>query len=276
MKSARPSLSVLAAVMFVALNARADDFEANVDIDLGGMGFGVKVDIKDPGQPAGAHHGKRKKTASSREEITSDAPGEHFKLVYEDHPHGKTEFKVLEPEGFGLRVTESNWTVKQDSIPTSFSAKAGKFHRFEVFHGKHLVFDKKFEAKQGKVATLWVYPSAAPAPVVAVAVSAPVVAEAPASVGGCMDDGELGSIVEAIESEGFEEEKLGVLDSALADRVLCGAQVKTILELYGFSSGKLGALKLMAPRISDPRNNFKIIESFSFSSDKEQARKILK
>ena len=48
-----------------------------------------------------------------------------------------------------------------------------------------------------------------------------------------------------------------------------------MLGLYNFSADKLGALKLMAPKISDPANNFKIYGAFTFSGDKDQAKKIL-
>ena len=88
-------------------------------------------------------------------------PGETFE-IYEETEDGSTEFKVMEPEGYRLRVTDSGMIpVKEEtSIPTSFSARRGKFYRFEVF--TQAVFDKKFEAKPGMMGTLSVTVSARP------------------------------------------------------------------------------------------------------------------
>ena len=145
-------------------------------------------------------------------------PGETFEIVYEETEDGSTGFKVIEPEGYRLRVTDGGMIpVKEDSIPTSFSAQRGKFYRFEVFSRGGLVFDKKFEAKPGMMGTLSVTVSGAPA-VVAVVDAQP----APAAPS-CMDDGDLSAISAEIERADFSEEKVGILEEAMKHRSICGA-----------------------------------------------------
>ena len=271
--------AVAAMVCLPFAAAADDDFGADVSVDMGGMGFGMKVDIRDPNARS-QQQAEVEVQASSREEISSSKPGESFKLVYEDHPHGKTVFKVLEPEGLRLRVTEGMWTVKQDSIPTSFDGRAGKFHRFEVFDGKTVVFDKKFEAKRGKLATLWIQASARVEVTVAVAPPPPPVHHEPPVVRvaapSCMGDSDFGSISGEIENADFSDEKIAVLESAMDDRTICSGQVIRVLGLFDFSNDKLKALEIMAPQIVDTQNNYKIYGAFDFSSDKDKAKRILK
>jgi hypothetical protein len=49
-----------------------------------------------------------------------------------------------------------------------------------------------------------------------------------------------------------------------------------VIRRLSFSSDKLRALELLAPRMVDRQNAFKIYDAFTFSSDKEKARAILR
>jgi len=46
-------------------------------------------------------------------------------------------------------------------------------------------------------------------------------------------------------------------------------------ELFDFDADKLSAFKLLAPRLTDKQNKFKIYRAFDFDSTRDQAKKIL-
>ena len=48
-----------------------------------------------------------------------------------------------------------------------------------------------------------------------------------------------------------------------------------LLGLYDFENDKLSALKLLAPRLTDRENKFKIYKAFDFDASRDQAKKIL-
>lgn len=98
-------------------------------------------------------------------------------------------------------------------------------------------------------------------------------AEPPAPAG--MDDGAFQALVEAIKEEGFEASKLNVLESAAQENSFTVRQAGTILDLFGFSDGKLKALRSMRTRLVDRQNVFQIYKHFSFKADQDKARKIL-
>lgn len=268
--------SCLAAfILAPAAAALADDgVGVNVGMGMGGANFGINIDIKDGTQRQPKH--KRNKDVrvetNHREVIKGAKPGEVFELVYEETKDGSTGFKVLEPEGLRLRITDGHVTVKRDSIPTSFNAQRDRFYRFEILTHDALVFDKKFEAKAGMMGTLTVTVSQAPQVVVVHAEPEPVIVEAGPV---CMDSGDLSAIQAEIEDASFSDEKVSVLQEAMQHRWICGAQVTTLLGLYSFSDDKLSALEQMAPRILDRENNFKIYGAFTFSDDKNKAKAIL-
>lgn len=150
-----------------------------------------------------------------------------------------------------------------------------------VAHAKGF-FDKKHEAKRGKVVTLYV---SAPSPERARAPKAapqprrderqhrrPAPVEPTLT---CMAPSDQAAVQNEISNAAFSSDKLRILEDAMRYRTLCGEQVVEILALIPFSSDKLQALRSMAPRIADPENNFRIYGAFSFERDKEQARQLL-
>lgn len=276
----RPLLPSLAALSTFALlmapTARAQedaDVTESVDMGISPTNLNINIRVKDGSRPepraaAGAD-------AKAHLELTSSKPGEAFKLTYDSVENGATSFKVLAPEGFLVRISQNGLQVASDTIPMSFSAQRGAFYRFEVQSRGGVVFDKKFEAKDGMVGTLWVRAEAAPSPAnVTVVVQAPAAAPEPRG-GACLESADFEAIKEAIEGESFSEQKVAVLGSAVGQRGLCTAQVIEALALYSFSKDKLEALRLMKPHIVDPQNHFKILGAFTFDKDKKDAKAIL-
>ncbi|MDF1562411.1 MAG: DUF4476 domain-containing protein [Deltaproteobacteria bacterium] len=90
-----------------------------------------------------------------------------------------------------------------------------------------------------------------------------------------MDGPQFHEILAAVRAEDFESGKLDVLRDATDHAWYTVAQVKQVLDVFSFGSGKLKALEIMAPQIVDLENKFKIYGAFTFDSDKKKAKKIL-
>jgi len=249
-----------------------DAYQGSMGVNVGPGGIDMRFAV--PGDA----RGEARMTAGAHEEVSSTKPGEAFRLVYDAKP-GAPLFKVLAPEGLGLRVSDSGREILRDTVPASFDAVAGHFYRVEIFTSDAVLFDRKFEAKAHTVAQLWIEvgrrpPPPPPPPTTIVVQPAPVFVQPPAART-CMDSGDFGSIRSSIAAESFSGEKLQVLESAIGQRDICGSQVIEVLGLFDFSSDKLKALELVKPHIVDPQNNFKIFGAFTFDADKKQAKKIL-
>jgi hypothetical protein len=91
-----------------------------------------------------------------------------------------------------------------------------------------------------------------------------------------MDDDAFRRVVVAASSESFAENQLAVIESAATRNYFRVGQLKSLLEQLSFSATKLRALELMAPRLVDPENTFAIYDAFTFNSDKDRARQILR
>jgi len=88
-------------------------------------------------------------------------------------------------------------------------------------------------------------------------------------------EGELQGVIAAIKSESFSSNQLRVLADASQGSCYFVAQVEQIIPLFSFEADQLKALQIMAPRIVDRQNNFRIYGLFTFDSGKQQARHIL-
>lgn len=90
-----------------------------------------------------------------------------------------------------------------------------------------------------------------------------------------MDPPAFQSLTEQIEREGFEDGKVAVLSTAAGYAWFTVAQVRSLLDLFPFSSGKLKVLAVVRPRILDMDKSFQLFEAFPFDSDKAKAKAIL-
>ncbi len=100
-----------------------------------------------------------------------------------------------------------------------------------------------------------------------------VVQEAPSCA--YREDGDMQAVLSAIKRESFSSNQLRVLGEAAQGTCFTVAQVEQTLPLFSFEADQLKALQLMAPRILDRQNNFRIYGLFTFESGKQQARRIL-
>jgi len=83
------------------------------------------------------------------------------------------------------------------------------------------------------------------------------------------------ALMQAIDSESFPREKLRVLETGSAGQLFLVGQLQQVLQRLSFASDQLKAARLLAPRIVDRENRFRLYESFTFAADKDQLSKIL-
>ncbi|WP_158501676.1 DUF4476 domain-containing protein [Vitiosangium sp. GDMCC 1.1324] len=85
----------------------------------------------------------------------------------------------------------------------------------------------------------------------------------------------LRSLVSAIRNEPFADDQLEVLEQAASTQYFLVSQAQQILRLFTFSKDRLKAMRLLRPRLLDTENGFKLYESFEYSSDKDELKRIL-
>ena len=84
----------------------------------------------------------------------------------------------------------------------------------------------------------------------------------------------LRSLVAAIRNEPFADDQLTVLEEA-GPPVLPGVPDEQVLRLFTSPRDRLKAMRLLRPRLLDMENSYKLYESFEFSNDKEELKRIL-
>ena len=299
------------AAMALAAGARAQDMGGSFNVGGGPNGMDMHFHVDDPDAPPPQGQLQVTTTASAHQERTVSENGVSFKVAYDPAPRGRTLFRVLAPRGLGVRISDNGRVLVTDTVPAAVDARPDHFLKVELFTSAAVLFTHKYEAKAGMVGQLWVHlapqpaqvavqmnvapppdgepaqvgvqmnvaappaygePAAQPAPVAQVVVAAP--SSAPADP--CLPGDDFDSVKSAVSAEDFSQQKLSVLDSAIAERRLCVAQVVGLLGLFDFGNDKLAALKLLAPKINDRQNDFKIFSAFTFDSEKNQAKAILR
>jgi hypothetical protein len=283
------AVSLLAPSLAFAQN---EDFSADMQISGGMPGMpsempsmNVNVRVKDGSGAAATTH------ASAHAEETGDG----YKITWDTDAEGGTWFKVLQPEGYPITVEDGDGNLKAKGvIPVSFRARGQHFYFVEI-RTQAGVFEKKFEAKKGMVAQLFVAPPPAAQRTVATTevrtrpvetrvVATHVVATHPVAVepvravaaDPCVPSSAFNEIKGAIQSEDFSQGKLRVLEDAAESRSFCVDQTVQLLGMFDFENDKLQALQLVAPRLTDRENKFKIYKAFDFDGTREQAKQILK
>ena len=83
------------------------------------------------------------------------------------------------------------------------------------------------------------------------------------------------SLMSAVESESFANGRRQVVKSAAPHRHFTIKQVVRLLGKFSFSGEKLKIVRILYPKVVDPKNAFKLYNVFSFESDKRKLRAIL-
>jgi hypothetical protein len=81
--------------------------------------------------------------------------------------------------------------------------------------------------------------------------------------------------LDRVENATFGSEQILILETLPQEEDLRCNQVTQLIEEFSFSADQLKALEILAPHIQDPQNSYIILDSFTFSSDKEKAQGII-
>ncbi len=90
-----------------------------------------------------------------------------------------------------------------------------------------------------------------------------------------IDRASFSALLAVMRDESFADDKLRVVRQAARDSYFMVDHVLRILDLFSFGDDKLKALKMLAPRIYNPAQSFRVYEAFDFDSDRDRAAEIL-
>ncbi|MDZ4181348.1 MAG: DUF4476 domain-containing protein [Candidatus Cloacimonadaceae bacterium] len=90
-----------------------------------------------------------------------------------------------------------------------------------------------------------------------------------------MSDKDFTDLLARIKKESFADDQLRVLNTAAKNSRFNVNQIVRLLGAFSFASDQLSALQIAYPECDDPHNNYKILDAFTFSSDKEEAEEIM-
>ncbi len=90
-----------------------------------------------------------------------------------------------------------------------------------------------------------------------------------------MPDSEFGDLLSRIGRESFSDDQLRVLRTAAKNYRFTCSQIVRLIGTYTYSDDKLEALRIAYPDCPDPQNNYKILDAFTYSTDKEEASSII-
>jgi hypothetical protein len=90
-----------------------------------------------------------------------------------------------------------------------------------------------------------------------------------------ISDGQLKSLIQAIQKESFGDGKLRVLESAAPTQYFLVPQVMQVLQKFSFGEDKLDAVRLLWPRVLDRENAYQLYGAFSFPAEKDQLKGII-
>lgn len=90
-----------------------------------------------------------------------------------------------------------------------------------------------------------------------------------------MSEKDFREFLTAFRRESFDSDKKEMLRIAAHTQCFTIEQVKVLLKEFTMSSDKIEAVRLVYPGVVDQYNAYKLINAFTFLSDKEEIRKII-
>ncbi|MGM9688644.1 MAG: DUF4476 domain-containing protein [Alloprevotella sp.] len=91
----------------------------------------------------------------------------------------------------------------------------------------------------------------------------------------CLSDEQFAVLYNKVKKASFDDNKMALIEVASLCAYYSCEQCASIISIFSFSNKKLAALRLMAPRIIDPRRAYLIYEKFSFQNEKDEAARII-
>lgn len=111
-------------------------------------------------------------------------------------------------------------------------------------------------------------PSWDPTPITTVPTPTP----GPSSTAG--SGGDFQRIRDAVNAESFSDDKVAAVAGSVRGARLTAAEARAILDLFSFSADKIGALTHLRGVVTDAQNWQVIVDGFTYSSDRDEARRL--
>jgi hypothetical protein len=176
-----------------------------------------------------------------------------------------TVLKVVEPEGATCTI---NGTNKQ-TTPFAFNAQPHMYYAMSCLLPNGQVWQKKIEAKQGKIGIVKL--KAGAAAVAPVKVTTVKVAPAGPTA---MTGSAFGGLLNSVKSASFSSDKINVVKAAAGGNHFTIAQVGQLMDACSHSSDKVKIAQILRNRVVDKQNAFQLGNHLSFSSDKEKVMRL--
>ena len=90
-----------------------------------------------------------------------------------------------------------------------------------------------------------------------------------------ISDSDFNGLLESVKSEGFDSDKIGIITIAADYHYFLVEQVLELVDLFVMSDSKIEVVKITYPNVIDRNNSHRLISAFTFSSDKEEVKKII-
>lgn len=88
-------------------------------------------------------------------------------------------------------------------------------------------------------------------------------------------DAEFNSLHRLVKSKPFKDDQIALIRDASVNNGFTCRQTKQLMDVFSFDDDKLKVIELLSNNISDKENSYQLIESLSFSSNKDKARGLL-
>ncbi|HNX00835.1 MAG TPA: DUF4476 domain-containing protein [Candidatus Cloacimonadota bacterium] len=82
-------------------------------------------------------------------------------------------------------------------------------------------------------------------------------------------------LVNKVKAESFSDNQLRVIRTATKNANYNVDQIVRMMDLLTYSDDKIEALRIMYPKVTDPKNNYQILDALTYSTDKEKAEEII-
>lgn len=91
-----------------------------------------------------------------------------------------------------------------------------------------------------------------------------------------MSEAEFAALLGALRTEGFSSSQMNLLESVARDHHFLVSQLRQVIDTVSFSSDRMRATEILAPRVVDPQNAYLLGSAFDFESEREKVREIFR
>ena len=91
----------------------------------------------------------------------------------------------------------------------------------------------------------------------------------------CLSNEKFTILYKKVKNTSFDDRKMDLIEVASLGAFYSCEQCASIMGIFSFGKKKLAALRLMAPRIVDPRHSYLILDKLTFQSEKDEAARII-